>query len=65
MAVHPGSIWLESHWAQLHQDVWLAANATGIVAEAQDVVDLYSKLQLLGVKLAEVTIAYVPSGVIQ
>lgn len=65
MAVHPGSIWLDSHWPQLPKDFWVAANYAGLVAEDRDLARVYAALQRLNIKLADVTIAFIPDGVIQ
>ena len=65
MAVHPGSIWLDINWSQLPSDFWVAADRGGIVAEDSDLANVYSALQRLKIKLDDVTIAYVPDGVIQ
>lgn len=65
MAVHPGSIWLDDHWIQLPEDLWVAANYGGIVAEAKELESIYSALQERNIKLKDVTIAYIPEGVIQ
>jgi hypothetical protein len=43
----------------------VAADATRVVAEARNIVDLYAALQKLQVRLRDVTIAYVPGGVVQ
>jgi hypothetical protein len=65
MAVHQGSIWLDQNWSRLPPDLWVAADATKVVAEARTIVDLYAALANLQVRLPDVTIAYVPAGVIQ
>jgi hypothetical protein len=65
MAVHPGSIWLDQHWSQLPRDYWVAATQAGIVAEDKDLARVYSTLQRKNIALDEVTIAYIPDGVIQ
>jgi hypothetical protein len=65
MAVHPGSIWLDNNWSLLPKDLWVAANHSGIVAEDKDIVIVYSVLQRKNVNLDDITIAYIPDGVIQ
>lgn len=65
MAVHPGSIWLEQHWLQLPKNFWVAAADGGIVAEDRDLSNVYDALKRLKIKFKDVTIAYVPDGVIQ
>lgn len=65
MAVHPGSIWLDDNWDQLPKDFWVAANQDGIVAKDKDLENLYSTLQRQKIKLEDVTIAYIPEGIIQ
>jgi len=65
MSVHPGSIWLDINWQQLPKDFWVAADRNGVVAEDKDLANLYATLQRLNIKLGDVTIAYVPAGVIQ
>ena len=36
MSVHPGSIWIDNNVGQAPQDIWVAVNATGVVAEHTD-----------------------------
>ncbi len=33
MAVHPGSIWLDTNWTRLPRGIWVAANQGGIHAD--------------------------------
>jgi hypothetical protein len=65
MSVHPGSIWLDNNWSQLPRDFWVAADNNGIVSEDKDLANVYSELRRRGINLPDVTIAYVPDGVIQ
>ena len=65
MAVHPGSIWLEQHWSHLPRDFWVAANYGGIVAEDRELSNVYAALKRQKIKLKDVTIAYIPDGIIQ
>ncbi len=65
MAVHPGSIWIDSNWNRCPPGFWIAADATHIVAEDRDLANVYSALRRLQIKLAEVTIAFVLDGVYQ
>jgi hypothetical protein len=65
MSVHPGSLWLDRNWSRLPQGLWVAADASRVVVEARTVVDLYRSLQNVQVRVDDVTIAYIPAGVIQ
>lgn len=65
MAVHAGSLWLDANWSRLPPGLWVAADAQGIVAEDRSLGNVYSFLQRRHYKLIDVTIVFVPDGVIQ
>jgi len=66
MSVHPGSVWIDRNFATLvPQDLWVAANATRLVAENVNYDDLIAFLILQNIPLQDVTIAYFPAGVFQ
>jgi hypothetical protein len=65
MAVHPGSIWLDQNWGYLTPGIWVAANATGILAEHPDYDIMLSQLAARNISLSEVTIAIEPKGIVQ
>lgn len=65
MAVHAGSLWLEENWTHLPPGLWVAAHAEGIVAEDRELNNVYHVLSRRGYKLVDVTIVFVPDGVIQ
>ncbi len=65
MSVHPGSIWFDNNFANVPQDIWVAANGTRLVGENRDYDALLAFLQRQGIPLQEVTIAYFYSGPLQ
>jgi hypothetical protein len=65
MSIHPGSLWLDQNWATLPRGRWVAANATGLLESSTDYVFLRNILQRMQVSLDDVTIAYVPAGIVQ
>lgn len=65
MATHPGSRWLDANWPRLPRGFWVAANSGGIVAENRDLNDVFASLARQNIDPANVTIAYVPEGVVQ
>ncbi|NUA26315.1 hypothetical protein [Cupriavidus basilensis] len=66
MSVHPGSVWIDQNFAtQVPQDRWVAADATGLVAENVNYDDLIAYLRRQNVSLQDVTIAYFPAGAFQ
>ena len=60
MAVHSGSIWLDMNWGHLPEGMWLAADASGSVTEAQTIDDLYVNLRIRQIKIDTVAIVYLP-----
>ncbi|GAA0692258.1 hypothetical protein GCM10009022_13890 [Vreelandella titanicae] len=65
MAVHAGSLFIDANWSSLPRGLWVVANAQNIVAEDSDLNRLYSFLNSRGYNLVDVTIVYVPDGVVQ
>lgn len=45
--------------------LWVAANSAGVVAETRDLPVLYTTLRQLGIRLDDVTIAFIPVQVLQ
>lgn len=63
MSVHPGSIWLDNNWGAYPSGLWIAANATRMIAESPDYDDLIAYLRRQQIPLNELTVAYfVPGG---
>lgn len=65
MSIHPGSIWLDTNWHLIPEGIWVAADATYIVTEGQNIETIYDTLQKLKVRLDKVTIAFIPIGIVQ
>lgn len=65
MAVHAGSIWIDQNFTNVPQDLWVAVNATRLVAENRDLSLLMTFLAQRQIALNEVTIAYIQSGTVQ
>lgn len=65
MSVHPGSIWIDNNSSSVPQDLWIAADANGIVAQDPDYEALITILQRRGISFGDITIAYLPSGIVQ
>ncbi len=65
MAIHPGSIFIDQNWNVLSPGMWVAANASGIVAEARLYDLMINSVREQGISLSDVTIVLVPVGVIQ
>lgn len=65
MSVHAGSIWIDQNFANVPQDLWIAVNATRLVAENRDLSLLMTFLAQRQVALSEVTITYLSSGTVQ
>jgi hypothetical protein len=65
MAIHPGSIWMDQNWTSLSPGLWVATNASGVVAEDSDYDQMVATVRRLGISLSDVTIVLVPIGVIQ
>jgi hypothetical protein len=65
MAVHAGSIWMDQNWGSLPAGFWVAASASGIVAEDRDYDLMLAAVSRQGIALSDVAIILVPVGVIQ
>lgn len=65
MPNHPGSQWLQRNWNELPPDRWVAANATGLVAESPNFETLLSQLSESTVPMQQISIAFVTFDVIQ
>jgi hypothetical protein len=65
MARHPGSVWLDRNWGNLPNNLWIAANANGVVAENRLFDRLIAELRRLAVDLNDVTIVFVTFDVLQ
>jgi hypothetical protein len=65
MAVHAGSIWLDQNWGRFPTAIWVAANASGVVAEHPDYDQMIDGVRRQGIDLSDVTILLVPRGVVQ
>ncbi|WP_323003212.1 hypothetical protein [Denitromonas sp.] len=65
MSVHPGSQWIDANLPALRPGLWIAATAQGIVSEATDLGLVYAYLQRRGIPLADVTLFFVPDGILQ
>ena len=65
MAVQAGSLWMEANWTRLPPGLWVAANAQGIIAEDRSLANVYTFLSRRNYKLPDVTIVFVPDGIIQ
>lgn len=65
MSVHAGSIWIDENQDRLPQDLWIAANANGLVDESRELPQLLEALNVRNILLSEVTLAYIHSGVVQ
>ncbi len=65
MSVHAGSIWIDENQDRIPQDLWIAANANGLVGESRELPQLLEALLSRNILLSEVTLAYIHSGVVQ
>ena len=67
MSQHPGSIWLDQNWnqQQLPDNQWVGTNANGIVAQGDTLDVVLAQLRAQGIRVDEVTFAYITFGVIQ
>lgn len=65
MAVHAGSLWMEENWKRLPPGLWVAANAEAIITEDRSLANVYDFLSRWNYKLPDVTIVFVPEGIIQ
>ena len=65
MAVHAGSLWMEENWTRLPPGLWVATNAEGIIVEDRSLASVYNFLRRENYKLPDVTIVFVPVGIIQ
>lgn len=55
---HPGSIWIETHYGELRAQLWVAADADGILAFDRRVEVVLARLQDLGLNGEHAALAY-------
>ena len=65
MAQHLGSIWLDNNWANLPNNLWVAATGNGIVDENRSLERLINALRLKNINLDDVTIVFVTFDILQ
>ncbi len=65
MAQHPGSIWLDEHWAELKNNFWLAASSNGIMAQTRTFETLIDELRRQEIDLDNIAIGFVTFDVFQ
>jgi hypothetical protein len=65
MSIHPGSIWIDQNWNRLPDGFWIAARGTGVVSEHTTYSGLIANIANRRVPLSDVTIIYIPHGVVQ
>lgn len=65
MSVHAGSIWIDNHPQSIPLDLWIAVDATRLVAENPRYDGLIAFLVRSQIPIASLTIAYFPSGALQ
>jgi hypothetical protein len=58
---HPGSQWIEEHWAELPENEWVAADASGKVAGDASIDNLMDTLKNLNIASKDVAIAFITS----
>jgi hypothetical protein len=56
---HPGTVWIEANWSTLPNNAWVAADQSGMVASADSMDALRSRLHALHRREDEVAIAFV------
>lgn len=65
MSRHAGSIWIDNHFGNIPRDLWIAADATRMVAEDIRYDRLIAFLIAQNIPLRDLTIGFFPSGAIQ
>lgn len=65
MSLHPASIWLDAHWDELPNNVWVAANSNRVVAYSENLDELLSVLNYDQVDLTTLVFAYVTFDIFQ
>ncbi|WP_306393608.1 hypothetical protein [Telluria beijingensis] len=65
MSVHAGSIWIDNHLQNVPRDLWVAVDAQRLVGESQRYDDLVAYLVRQQIPLSSITIAYLPTGILQ
>lgn len=55
---HPGSLWMQQNWEKLPEEMWIAVNGDGIVAQHITSEGLYAALSALHVDLSTVVLHY-------
>ncbi len=56
---HPGSVWIDAHYAELPVGEWVAAGKDGLVAHNADLDELHAKVSASGLTPDMVAIAYI------
>ena len=65
MSIHPGSIWLDQNWPTPGVSIWVAADRSGIVSEADTFPLLIARIRAQGLNLRDLAIAQIPVGIVQ